>query len=58
MNPDVKLLSLQELSQFLGISPSAVRFHVRKRRINPLRLGRRLLFDREMVMMDLKKISK
>jgi hypothetical protein len=39
-----KLLSLSAVSEALAVSPHTVRMWVRKRRLIPLRLCRRLLF--------------
>lgn len=50
-----ELLNLKQLSEFLGLSDSALRYHVRHGRIAPLRLGKRMLFHREEVLKQLKK---
>lgn len=51
-------ISLKELSALLGLSQSAIRFHVRRGRITPTKLGRRLLFNRDEILKELKKGSR
>ena len=55
--PEKALLTLSELSTYLGLSNHAVRWHVRCGRIRPVRLGRRLFFQADEVLEDLKRKS-
>lgn len=52
-----RLLSLIELSNHLGISLSSAARLVRASRITPIRIGRRLLFDGQTVVAELKSNS-
>ena len=52
-----KFIDLKALSISLGLSAHSLRWHIRRGRIKPHRLGRRLLFDHEQVLRDLKKIQ-
>lgn len=42
-----QFFSLKELSIYLGITTEAIRYHMRRGRIVPLRLGRALRFDKD-----------
>lgn len=49
-----RLINIKELSIMLGLSQSAIRYHVRCGRITPIRtLGRRLLFDAQKVRVEI-----
>lgn len=49
------LVDLPTLSSLLGLSPASIRHHIRKGRITPIRsLGRRILFDPEQVLQEIK----
>ena len=53
--PTARLLSVREMSAQLGISPNALRYHVRMGRIPAISLGRKLLFDASDVLKRLKR---
>jgi hypothetical protein len=53
-----QLVSCKEIAQILGLSENSIRWHVRMRRINPVRLGKRLLFDPDQVVNQLNKAPK
>lgn len=53
-----KLVSFDHLREMLGVSKGSLRHHIRMGRITPIRLGKRLLFQPEEVLKELKKGSK
>lgn len=53
-----KLLSIKTLSALTGLSEASIRWHLRHKRLKNIRLGRRILFDPQVVLKDLQKLSK
>lgn len=53
-----RLVDFQGLTVITGLSLAALRWHHRMGRIKCLRFGRRILFDHEEVLKDLKKASR
>lgn len=53
-----KLMTIKQLSQTLGLSESSLRWHLRQGRLRCYRLGRKILFNTDEVMKDLKKFQR
>lgn len=51
------LVSIRQLSEIIGVSVHAIRYHIRMGRITPIRIGRRMVFDADDVIQSLKMDS-
>lgn len=58
MDNSSKLLNIKELANFLGLSESSIRWHLRHKRLNCIRLGRRILFNPAVIIRDLQKLER
>jgi hypothetical protein len=53
-----KLLTIKTLATTTGLSEASIRWHLRHKRLRHIRMGRKILFDPQVILKDLQRLSK